>query len=66
MAGRGLDADTGLNRNINMGFPTSQERHIERSTFLTFSPGENDAHAPDEPGGEVGKCYFWDEDLRRG
>ena len=69
LAGRGLDADTGLNRNINMGFPTNRERHAERSISPDnpdILPGENDVHAPDGPGGETGKGYIWDEALRHG
>ena len=69
LAGRGLDADTGLNRNINMGFPTSQERNAERSSSPVdpdILPGENDVHAPDGPRAEAGKGYLWDEVLRHG
>lgn len=69
LAGRGLDADTGLNRNINMGLPTSQERHAERSNSPAdpdILPGENDVHAPDGPDAEAGKGYLWDEALRDG
>ena len=68
-AGRGLDADTGLNRNINVGLPTSEERHAERPISPVdpdILPGENDIHAPDGPGAEAGKGYLWDEALRRG
>lgn len=68
-AGRGLDADTGLNRNINVGLPTSEERHAERPISPAdpdILPGENDVHAPDGPGADAGKGYLWDEALRRG
>jgi DNA-binding beta-propeller fold protein YncE len=68
-AGRGLDADTGLNRNINVGLPTSEERHAERPSSPAdpdILPGENDVHAPDGPDAEAGKGYLWDEALRRG
>ena len=67
MAHRGLEADTGLNRNINVGLPTSQERHAERQISPAdpdILPGEYDINAPDGPGGDAGKGYLWDAALR--
>jgi hypothetical protein len=66
-AGRGLEADTGLNRNINVGLATSQERHAERGMYPTdpdILPGEHDINASDGPNAEAGKGYLWDAALR--
>lgn len=69
MARRGLEGeDTGLNRNINLGYPTSEERHAEREISPAdpdILPGERDVLSPDGPGGEEGKGHLWDVALRR-
>jgi DNA-binding beta-propeller fold protein YncE len=66
-AHRGLEADSGLNRNINVGLATSEERHAERKLYPAdpdILPGEHDITAPDGPGAEPGKGYLWDAALR--
>ena len=67
MAHRGLEADSGINRNINVGLATGKERHAERALYPEdpdILPGEGDITAPDGPGGEPGKGYLWDAALR--
>ncbi len=69
-AHRGLEGEpTGFNRNINMGYATSAERHAARSVYPAdpdILPGERDVTAPDGPGGVEGSGYLWDAALRAG
>jgi hypothetical protein len=63
-----LDA-YGMNRFINVGYATSEER--KRQFPLSPSdpdilPGARDIEAPDGPAGEEGKGYIWDAALRAG
>lgn len=66
-AGRGLTYDwEGNNRNINVGYPTVQERQAAQSTTPSdpdLLPGTADVAAPDSAG-EAGEGYLWDAALR--
>jgi DNA-binding beta-propeller fold protein YncE len=70
LAKRGMEGeDTGFNRNINLSYATSVERHAEREISPTdpdILPGERDVAAPDGPGGKEGRGYLWDMTLERG
>jgi YVTN family beta-propeller protein len=65
---RGLSLDSeGLNRNVNVGIPSSYARVAADS--LTPSdpdvlPGQTDVDAPDGPDNEVNTGYLWDAALR--
>lgn len=67
---RGLsDESAGTNRNVNVAIPTLAGR--QRANPLTSDdpdllPGETDIAAPDGPGNEINKGYFWDNALRAG
>ena len=69
-AGRGLQYDQeGDNRNINVGFATSAERHAANPLLPDdpdILPGANDVAAPDGPGGAAGLGFIWDSALRAG
>lgn len=69
-AGRGLQYDQeGNNRNLNVGFATSAERHAanpmgpEDPDVLA---GARDVAAPDGPEGAEGRGYLWDSALKAG
>jgi DNA-binding beta-propeller fold protein YncE len=67
--GGGLDGETGLNRNINVGFATSAERNAELPASPSdpdVLPGARDVYATDGPGGEEEKGNLWDAALQRG
>jgi DNA-binding beta-propeller fold protein YncE len=68
--GRGVQFDGfGDNRNINMGYATSEERHDEfplSPSDPNILPGVRDVNAPDGPDGMEGKGYLWDAALRKG
>ena len=65
---RGLALDSGgLNRNVNVGYPTAGER--QAASPLTpadpdLLPGQADVSAPDGPGNQVNTGYLWDAALR--
>ena len=69
-ANRGLQYDQeGDNRDINMGYATSDQRRSANpaSPFdPNVLPGAIDVAAPDGPGGEQGRGYLWDSALRAG
>jgi YVTN family beta-propeller protein len=74
-AGRGLNYDyEGTNRNVNVGFPTPQERAAAFPAYNSLPPsvqknlllGTADVSAPDSPEGEEGAGYLWDSALRAG
>jgi YVTN family beta-propeller protein len=68
---RGFDYDyEGLNRNVNVGLGTAEERHaVNRNVPCDpdLLPGTNDVAAPDGPEGTPqGKGFIWDAVLRAG
>jgi len=74
-AGRGLNYDyEGTNRNVNVGFPTPQERAAAFAAYNSLPPsvqknlllGTADVSAPDSPEGEEGAGYLWNSALRAG
>jgi hypothetical protein len=69
-ANRGLQYDQeGDNRNISMGYATSDERRLANPVSPgdpNLLPGAIDVAAPDGPGGEQGRGYIWDSALRAG
>lgn len=65
----GLEGEPGMNRNINMAYATSAERHKydpDSPEDPDILPGARDIAAPDGPGGAEGKGYLWRAALRRG
>ncbi|HEY1991996.1 MAG TPA: alkaline phosphatase family protein, partial [Gammaproteobacteria bacterium] len=69
-AGRGLQDDTyGLNRGINIAYPTLAERQASESAVPSdpdLLPGGADVAGLDGPGGQVQKGYLWSAALRKG
>ena len=69
-ADRGLQYDQeGANRNINVGYATSDERRVANPLSPAdpnVLPGARDVAAPDGPGGVEGRGYLWDSALRAG
>lgn len=69
-AGRGLQYDQeGNNRNLNVGLPTSVERHADNPMGPQdpdVLPGARDVAAPDGPEGAEGQGYLWDAALKAG
>ena len=69
MAGGMNGEQTGFNRNLNVRYATSQERHAAEPLSPTdpdILPGGRDVTAPDGPGGEAGTGHLWDVALRDG
>ncbi|MDE2486409.1 MAG: hypothetical protein KGO51_03350 [Alphaproteobacteria bacterium] len=67
---RGLQYDQeGDNRNLNVGFATTDER-LKADPLgpadPNMLPGARDVAAPDGPGGEAGAGYIWNGALRAG
>lgn len=68
-AGRETSWDQGVNRYINMGYASSEERKATLPVSPSdpdILPGTADVSALDGPGGEEGKGYLWDAALRAG
>ena len=69
-AGRGVLDDTyGLNRGINIAYPTLAERQASESAVPAdpdLLPGGADVAGMDGPGGQVQKGYLWSAALRKG
>jgi hypothetical protein len=69
-ANRGLQYDQeGANRNINVGYATSDERRQANPLSPpdpNVLPGARDVAAPDGPDDEEGRGYIWDAALRAG
>ena len=66
-AGRGLSLDGGTDRNVNVAYPTVEER--QAANPLTPSdpdvlPGTADITAPDGPDGQPNAGFVWDAALR--
>jgi DNA-binding beta-propeller fold protein YncE len=64
-----LQPALGLNRNLNMGFATSEERHADfplAPTDPDILPGARDLYAPDSPQAQEGRGYLWDSALAAG
>jgi DNA-binding beta-propeller fold protein YncE len=67
--GRGTLEWYGVNRGINMGLASSEERHAQFAPSPTdpdILPGTQDANAPDGPDGMEGLGFLWDLALRKG
>src|SRR5262249_9539665 len=65
----GLQGETGLNRNINVGLATSVERQADLAVSPTdpdILPGTRDIYALDGPDGAEGKGYIWDSAFQAG
>jgi hypothetical protein len=59
----------GINRGINTGLATSQERHAQYAPSPAdpdILPGTHDVNAPDGPDGMQGLGFLWDVALRKG
>jgi hypothetical protein len=69
-ADRGLSDDSeGVNRNINVGYPTLAERRAANPLTPNnpdVLPGTANTAAPDGPEGEPGAGFLWDAALRAG
>jgi hypothetical protein len=69
-ADRGLQYDQeGDNRNINVGYATSEERRRANpmsAADANVLPGARDVGAPDGPDDEAGRGYLWDAAQRAG
>src|SRR5579859_680976 len=67
-AARGMTYDVeGLNRNINVGLDSPQDRNTEKLDDAEDQlPGHADVAAPDGPEDESGAGYLWDAALRSG
>jgi DNA-binding beta-propeller fold protein YncE len=68
-ANRGANDLYGNNRQLNMGYATSAERHAQAPSAPTdpdILPGIKDVNAPDGPSGTAGKGYIWDVALAHG
>jgi YVTN family beta-propeller protein len=66
-AGRGLSLDGGLNRSVNVAYPTLAERRAANPLTPDdpdLLPGQTDVSAPDGPNNEVNTGYLWDAALR--
>jgi len=67
---RALSIDSeGLNRSVNVGFPTVAERMAADSLTPNdpdILPGQTDAGAPDGPNDEINTGYLWNAALRAG
>jgi YVTN family beta-propeller protein len=66
-AGRGTSLDGGLNRNVNVAYPTVAERRAA-NPLTPDDPdllaGQTDVTAPDGPNNQVNTGYLWDSVLR--
>jgi len=65
----GLSAGARVNRGINVGFATSEERRAKDPSSPAdpdVLPGTSNVYVPDGPGGEEGRAAIWDAALRRG
>jgi DNA-binding beta-propeller fold protein YncE len=67
-ASRGMPYEVeGMNRNINVGLDSPQDRNIEKIDDAENQlPGHADVAAPDGPEDESGAGYLWDGALRSG
>ncbi len=67
---RALSLDSeGLNRSVNVGFPTLAERRAANPLTPNdpdVLPGQTDAGAPDGPNDEINTGYLWNAVLRAG
>src|SRR5262249_27563559 len=70
LAGRGGEyAQSGVNRNLNVGYATEAERREKQPNAPDdddLLPGARDVAALDGPRGEAGKGFIWDAAIRGG